>query len=599
MAQNTYTRSTLGLVRAGFSNPTLVYITLSVILIFGFTLRVHHLDTYGIFLDEKYTMVISQGIVMDGANQKDVFSKPTFTPQEFWKTKTLDDFFEAITRGDIGNSPVYYAIVHTWMNIFGISDYSARFPSVLFSTGIILLLFLFVMRFYRSPELALISAFIVAVEPFFIGYSHQARNYSLSFFLTLLATYVFLSILEGNRRNRWALFLTYGLLTGLCLLSHFLTFTVFIGHGMYILLFNRDFRLWAKLVGAIGLGISMMAAWMTYGGGKYTLFTLDYQAKLYRKMALTMPTTNPFGEILPATFTNVLKKSIPMFSDLFIFTNGLHGVLVGKKQILLATLIGLIVVLIYHFRHRAPFLQRYYWLLGSLLIVCSLVVYQSNTLAFGTLSASVFLFYLIGRYFTQVQPSKKSLYWFLVIMALTPNVFLVIWAFRNGHTYGLTQRYGGFCFPFSVMLVAIAFRQLITLRSRLSLAIGLFLVYQAIAVCKLLVAIYEDRSPKYGYFAKPRGKNPYYLTAQKIKIAYEIGDTVKYPTEKMVFLSDIDRTHFNYSLKDAQLTNLYLPKDATYIQQIDTTELNKVVLVKAQTGEHITLFDFQGTTHRY
>ncbi|MEZ4901486.1 MAG: hypothetical protein R2822_06855 [Spirosomataceae bacterium] len=97
------------------------------ILLLALALRIYKLDAYGIFLDEKFTMVISQGIVMDGANQKDIFLQPTFTPQEFWKAKTLQDFFEANARGDIGNSPAYYAIVHSWMQLFGISDFSARF----------------------------------------------------------------------------------------------------------------------------------------------------------------------------------------------------------------------------------------------------------------------------------------------------------------------------------------------------------------------------------------------------------------------------------------------------------------------------------------
>jgi hypothetical protein len=43
---------------------------LGAILVVALGLRLFHLDTHGIFFDEKSTMVVSQGIVLDGANQK-------------------------------------------------------------------------------------------------------------------------------------------------------------------------------------------------------------------------------------------------------------------------------------------------------------------------------------------------------------------------------------------------------------------------------------------------------------------------------------------------------------------------------------------------
>src|SRR5690606_4985997 len=164
------------------SNRTIII--LAVILLVGTVLRFYRLDTYSIFFDEKSTMVVSQGIVLEGANQKDVFSKPSFTPADFWKPKSLADYYEAMTRSDIGNSPFYYLALHLWMDVFGLSDYSARSLSAVFSVLIILLTYHFA-RKYFSEKTALIAAFIVAIEPFFIAYSHQARNYSLTFYLTL------------------------------------------------------------------------------------------------------------------------------------------------------------------------------------------------------------------------------------------------------------------------------------------------------------------------------------------------------------------------------------------------------------------------------
>ncbi len=62
------------------------------IIVLAFALRVYKSGSYGIFLDEKYTMVISQGVVMEGANQKDVFFTPGkkyFTPPRVLAGKTF------------------------------------------------------------------------------------------------------------------------------------------------------------------------------------------------------------------------------------------------------------------------------------------------------------------------------------------------------------------------------------------------------------------------------------------------------------------------------------------------------------------------------
>ena len=51
------------------------WITLAVILIIGISLRLYHLDSYSIFFDEKSTMVVSQGIVLEELTRKKFFQR--------------------------------------------------------------------------------------------------------------------------------------------------------------------------------------------------------------------------------------------------------------------------------------------------------------------------------------------------------------------------------------------------------------------------------------------------------------------------------------------------------------------------------------------
>ncbi len=558
---------------------------LLIIVFFAFGLRIYKLDDRSIFLDEKYTMVISQAVVMDGANQKDVFNKPTFTPKEFWKSKNINDFNEAIIKGDIGNSPAYYAVIHLWMEIFGLSDFSARFPSVIFSALTILLLYLFVKRFIKSERIALLSCFLASIEPFFIAYSHQARNYSMSFFLTLLASYLFLRVIENEEKKELEIkyYIFYALVAVLSLLSHFLTFTVFIAHGLYVLFFLREKRGWLGLGLCMTFAVSGMALWMTIGGGKYTFFSLEHQAKIYRAESLLPLSMQHFGSVLVATPKNVFIKSLPIFSDLFIFSNGLTESLHGAKNTIVAILVGFCLIGLYKLR------PKYDWLAAIVLVGISMFYYSESKFSFPILSLTTFMVFLTVEYI--FKNSSNHLTWFLLLMTFIPSLFLVVWSFRNGHTYGLTQRYGGFSFPYAMVLTSIIINEIYLSKSTTKWVITILALFQLYHIGFLLKSIYDDKSAKYSYFTVPRRPNLHYEAAQKIKLLYQTGDTVKYPNEKMMFLSEIDKTHLNFSLKDAQLTNLYLPKDAEYIQMVDTAEYNKIVIVKKKTKKIIELVD--------
>jgi uncharacterized membrane protein len=140
---------------------------LLLILVLAFGLRTYNLDKHGIFFDEKATVLVSQGMAMEGNTQKNCFytqGKTTFTPKEFWADKSVEDYYDAIRRSDIGNSPFYYVMLHNWINLFGISDYSIRFLSVLFSCLTIILLFFFIIEHFKNLQLTLLACFLIRLR---------------------------------------------------------------------------------------------------------------------------------------------------------------------------------------------------------------------------------------------------------------------------------------------------------------------------------------------------------------------------------------------------------------------------------------------------
>ena len=77
------------MIRSTKRDSPITWLIFLLILVIGTSLRLYKLDIYGIFFDEKSTMVVSQGIVLEAANQKEVFSTRKLSIPEFWKAPAL------------------------------------------------------------------------------------------------------------------------------------------------------------------------------------------------------------------------------------------------------------------------------------------------------------------------------------------------------------------------------------------------------------------------------------------------------------------------------------------------------------------------------
>ncbi len=547
--------------------------------------------------------MISQGISLEGANQQDVFGKTYFTPREYWKPKPLQDYFDAHIRGDIGNSPAYYLLIHAWIRLFGLSDFSVRLLSVLFSVATVWLLYRFTLRHLGNPNLALAAASLAAIEPFFVAYSHQARNYSMSFFFTLLATHLFLNLVKTPaHERRFGQYLRYGLTALVCLFCHYLAFTVLLAHGLYVLFLVKPGRLWLGLAGAVSLALAGMALWMTLGGGTYTFRTLKYQARFYHDIAHN-PAVQPqyVGWIDPATPANVLRKLGPILADQFIVTNGFYSALKGAKNFALLALLMALSVWAYQRWRRAH--QLFFPALALGANALALPFFSVNPGQFLGLEAALILALLLGRFGRKkATPDERKLIWFFLILSLLPTGFLLFSALKDGHTVGLTQRYAGFSFPYAILLVVLALREAAELDKWARYAIFGALLWQLVCVGGVLSEIYADTSVKYTYHAKPRVRNPYWQAAQAIERLCQPGDTVIYPANNRSVFSAVKEAQKQYervSPFDAQMVNLYLPKTADYPQRIDPTNGDKIWLYQHQSGRRRMIFDFKGLTYRY
>ncbi len=152
------------------------------------------------------------------------------------------------------------------------AETAARLPMALFGAVEVLALYLLARELTKRISIALLAAGLLAVAPFSVRYSQEARYYTMFSALQLLSWWMLLRSLRGEKRA-WV---WYGVLAGLMLLTHpFAGFVI----GVQVLVgaaaawWSRDRE--GRRATLRGLGISaaiaavMVLPWLVYGASTW------------------------------------------------------------------------------------------------------------------------------------------------------------------------------------------------------------------------------------------------------------------------------------------------------------------------------------------
>jgi uncharacterized membrane protein len=569
------------------------YSILILILFFAVGLRCYNIEGVTLAGDEKFTLLGYNGICMGGKNQAHIYEQPYFTPKEFWSDIHIQSYFDAVAISDIGAHIPYNLLLNGWSTVFGINDWQLRLFSILMGLLTVFFLYKLVLENTKNQLLSYIVCGLFAIEPLMLALNRMIRSYSLSLLLTVLATYLFFEII--NNRHRKIDYVWYALIVATSLLTHYLNFLVILVHGLIVLFFVRDFKKWFALGLSVGFGGLVLVWWLTAGGGIYTFKFLEDKNALHRKMAEMPLSQNPMaGMVDRPTAENLAKRFYELASDQFITTNNLWNHLVGNKNWVVVLAITLFSILVSLFsKHKYRYVAIYV-VLGTGLAVISINRFHFFVL----ICNALLLFYLLKAYWQNRQSVFNSFYVFCLLICVLPYLYLAFDALSNGHTSSLTQRYASFSMPYALVLVALLVSQIKDLPKPAAIPIAVGMLIQLFLVLQIDWKVLNDMYPKYTYYGKSKIKNPYYSTAQKIIENYSKGDTVVYPSYNKNVYSSVLEDKRPIGVLDAQFMNVYLPKNATYIQRIDRNEPNKVILKKANGSQQV-LFDFEGQKYRY
>lgn len=127
--------------------------------------------------------------------------------------------------------PLYHIIVHFWMQLFGRSEIAVRSFSVLVGVAAIPVAYWAGHRLY-DRRTGLIAAGLIALSPFQIWYSQEARMYELLFLAGMASTAFLALALRENRRPLWT---GYLLTTLVGVFTHYFFLFLLLGQvGFYL-----------------------------------------------------------------------------------------------------------------------------------------------------------------------------------------------------------------------------------------------------------------------------------------------------------------------------------------------------------------------------
>jgi hypothetical protein len=116
--------------------------------------------------------------------------------------------------------------------VAGDSEFALRFSSVWWSVLAVLLLYVVARRLGLGQGASLLAAALLAINPYAVWHSQNARMYAMSLALTLASTWL---AIEAMLRKRWLLWAAYVIVSWLCLQTHYYTvFTILVQNVLVI-----------------------------------------------------------------------------------------------------------------------------------------------------------------------------------------------------------------------------------------------------------------------------------------------------------------------------------------------------------------------------
>ncbi len=247
--------------------PKLIILGLTLL---AFLLRVYRLEVQSYWLDEAWTL--------------------------YFINLPFDRLWQLLQTEE-PKPPFYYLTTYAWIRLVGQGEYALRFFSVIFGTLAIPLTY----RLGQSlgdRRLGLITALLLAIAPYQIWHSQDARMYSIFTAASIMSMWGFVNLCQWGG---WRWWLVYVIGTEWAIMTHYHALVLIGIQGLFLLLtWRRHWRgylTWGAALVAIFL---LYAPWLLFGGNLVQSFLHwieqpDTLWETYRRGAIAYSV----GELVP------------------------------------------------------------------------------------------------------------------------------------------------------------------------------------------------------------------------------------------------------------------------------------------------------------
>jgi uncharacterized membrane protein len=212
------------------------------VIAFGIFLRLYHLDHRIFWQDEVFAVYRVSGYaendIAGGTRHDEVYRFKEL--EKYLRPEQNGLHLQSVfrTASDYSHIPLFHeSLLWFWVRLFGDSVRAIRSFSVLISLFAFPLVIWLCWEIFRSFKVGWIAAILLAVSPYQVIYSQEARNYSLWCVMILFSTAAFLRALRLKDAKVWLLYagsLTAGFY------SHSFFHYVAPAHFIFVLLFEKN-----------------------------------------------------------------------------------------------------------------------------------------------------------------------------------------------------------------------------------------------------------------------------------------------------------------------------------------------------------------------
>lgn len=324
--------------------------------------------------------------------------------------------------------PLLHILTYLSTQCFGINEWSVRLPSVLAGIGIIYFGWLLARKFINE-KIALILAFLLAICPYLIYFSQEARMYSLFGFFSLVSFYYFLTVTEKPKFINFFLYIVSSILM---IYAQYLGFFVLFIQFIYLLAnYKKIKQYW------LGWLASFIVILLTFLPQSFIFYRQFIARSSEQSQAIIL--SNNIKGLFGAFYrfgVNRLFLDINPSSIKNIFHNNIFQ--------FIGFIISLILPLILFFRGLCGLCKKYnsfFWFIILVFISVSLLTILSAEVGYRAnrylIFAAPFYFLTVSYGFYMFWRNKN---YFLKIL---PCLFVILWLFSLSSIYFKENRAPG------------------------------------------------------------------------------------------------------------------------------------------------------------